>query len=534
MRICPGFLLFFISILLIVVNTSSFAQAQGIKWSQCYGGLSYDDFESVKPTADGGFIAIGSTDSNDSLVMSRHALSEVYVVKTDSNGKQQWYNTYGGSDDDFGYDIVQTPEGGYMFVGGTYSDDGDVTGNHGGEDVWVVKIDDKGNIEWQNCFGGSFSDEAHSISASADGDYYVAGFTSSTDGNVTQWFGGDDFWLLKIDISGFLIWQQSYGGSDNDDANAVAATPDSGCIIVGSSSSIDGEVTGNHYSEDYWVAKVNLLGNLQYEQCYGSFYTDFATGVALTTGGNYLVCGSAEDSTSGIDKSGDVTFSYGGQDFWVIKLNDTLGLIWQQSYGGDSDDVANSIVSDATDGSSYVLGYTTSNSGEVSGNHGETDAWLIQIDSSGNLREQACIGDTGNDYGNSVCVALDSNVIVGGVSNSNAGLMSTNHGGYDGFLTKVSNIATGIYTPALHAEAVVYPNPTGDYFTMQLFNTTTIKSVQLQLLDVTGRTVLEQSGQSASSYYYNKVDISSLPSGMYFLTIKINNEVYAVKKIVKN
>jgi hypothetical protein len=534
MRINAVFSLFFINILL-VITSGAYAQPQYVSWVQCYGGAGYDAFQSVKPTADGGFIAVGYTDSNDTLIKPRHAGAEVYVVKTDSNGNKQWYNTYGGSDDDFGYDIIQTVDGGYIFVGGTYSDDGDVIGNHGGEDVWVVKIDSGGTIQWQSCFGGTSADEAHAITQSTDGYYYIAGFTSSTDGDITQSFGDDDFWLLKIDISGLLVWEQSYGGSGNDDANAVAATPDSGCIMAGSSSSDNnGEVTRNHNSEDFWTVKVNSSGILQHENCYGSYFTDFATGVAVASDGNYVVCGS-DNYTQGDASSGDVTVNYGGQDFWVIKLNDTLGLVWQQSYGGDSDDVANSIVSNA-DGSSYILGYTVSSDGdEIVGEHGKTDAWFIWIDSLGNFLEQPiCIGDTGNDFGNSVCVAQGGDVIVGGTSNSNAGYLATNHGDYDGFITRLSNIPSSIYTPALHAEAVVYPNPTSDFLSVKLFNTTTIKSVQLQLLDVTGRTMFEQTGQSGSSYYYNHIDISSLPAGIYFLSLKINNTGYLVEKVVKD
>ena len=535
MKISPRFLLLFAIALL---STTDHTFAQYTKWNQCYGGTGYDGFQSVKPTTDGGFIAIGSTESNDSLIKPRHSLGEIYVVKTDSDGNQQWYNTYGGNSDDFGYDIVQTPDGGYLFVGGTYSNDGDFTGkNHGLEDMFAIKTDSAGNIQALNLYGGSNSDEAHAITASADGYYYVTGFTSSTDGDVTQSFGDNDFWLLKIDVGCNLIWEQSYGGSNDDIANAVAATSDSGCIIAGSTISNDGEVTGNHYSEDYWVVKVNSSGALQHEQCFGGYYTDFANGVAVTKGGDYMVCGAVSDSAISIpgpDTSGNITYSFGGQDFWVLKLNDTLGLVWQQSYGGDSNEVANNIISDTTDGSSYVIGYTNSISGEITFNAGKTDVWLTRIDSSGNLLWQTCIGDTGNDYGNSVNALSDGDIIAAGTSNSNANYFATNHGNEDGFITRLSSIPSGITTPSLHAEAVVYPNPTSNNLTVQLFNTTAIKSIQLQLIDVTGRTVLEGTGQSNSSYYYNQMNIALLPAGIYFLSMKVNNSELVVKKIVKD
>ncbi len=149
--------------------------AQEIQWQKCFGGSSHDEPFSIHQTTDGGYIVAGYTDSNDVDVSGNHGDTDFWLVKLNSSGSIQWQKCLGGSYWDMAYSIQQTSDGGYIVAGYTISNDGDVSGNHGGYDFWLVKLNSSGDIQWQKCLGGSTNDEAHSIQQTTDGGYIVAG-----------------------------------------------------------------------------------------------------------------------------------------------------------------------------------------------------------------------------------------------------------------------------------------------------------------------------------------------------------------------
>src|SRR5690606_15934938 len=157
--------------------------------------------------------------------------------------------------DDIAYSIQQTFDGGYILAGESNSTDWDVTGNHGGFDYWVVKISDQGSIQWQNSLGGSGNDRANSIIQTTDGGYIVTGYSNSTDGDVSGNHGGVDFWVVKLNNQGVIEWQKSLGGSNSDAAYNIQQTEDGGYVVAGLSSSNDGDVSENQAGEDFWVVK---------------------------------------------------------------------------------------------------------------------------------------------------------------------------------------------------------------------------------------------------------------------------------------
>ena len=168
----------------------------------------------------------------------------------------EWQKSLGGSGGDEAYAIQQTSDGGYIVAGHSSSNDGDVTGNHGYDDYWVVKLDVSGNIQWQKSLGGSGADMAVSIGQTSDGGYIVAGLSLSNDGDVTANHGSSDFWVVKLDVSGNIQWQKSLGGSGSDWALSIKQTSDGACIVAGHIMSNDGDVSGNHGASDYWVVKL--------------------------------------------------------------------------------------------------------------------------------------------------------------------------------------------------------------------------------------------------------------------------------------
>jgi hypothetical protein len=178
-------------------------------------------------------------------------------VKINSIGTIEWQKSLGGSNDDIPFSITQTIDGGYIIAGNSSSNDGDVSGNHGYVDCWIVKINSIGIIEWQKSLGGSNQDFVYSIIQISDGSYIIAGNSSSNDGDVSGNHGSLDCWMVKINSSGTIIWQKSLGGTGNDIPFSIIQTIDGGYIIAGYSDSNNGDVTGNQGYEDFLIIKLS-------------------------------------------------------------------------------------------------------------------------------------------------------------------------------------------------------------------------------------------------------------------------------------
>jgi len=160
-------------------------------------------------------------------------------------------------------------------AGETWSNDGDVSGNHGGSDYWVVKLNSSGDIEWQKCLGGTnsdggiFNDYIYSIQQTSDGGFIMACETMSNDGDVSGNHGSYDAWVVKLNSLGDIEWQKCLGGTNRDIANSIQQTSDGGFIVAGYTYSNDGDVSGNHGYCDAWVVKLNSSGDIEWQKCLG-------------------------------------------------------------------------------------------------------------------------------------------------------------------------------------------------------------------------------------------------------------------------
>ena len=264
--------------------TLLYAQAPEIEWQKSLGGSYFDEARSIQQTSDGGYIVAGNSYSNDGDVSGNHGEWDYWIVKLNDTGNIQWQKCLGGSEFDIAYAIQQTSDGGYIVAGMTESNDGDVSGNHGYDDYWVVKLDDTGNIQWQKSLGGSESEWAYSIQQTTDGGYIVAGWSYSNNGDVSENHGDDDYWVLKLDNTGNIQWQKSLGGSSVEWAHSTQQTSDGGYIVAGWSKSNDGDASGNHGETDVWVVKLAGSGVTTYEITTSS---EPAEGGTTTGGGIY-------------------------------------------------------------------------------------------------------------------------------------------------------------------------------------------------------------------------------------------------------
>jgi len=426
----------FITVLLALilfngVNNKSLAQAPTIEWQKCLGGSNDDWAYSIQQTSDGGFIVAGYTNSNDGDVSGNHGDSDAWIVKLNSSGDIEWQKCLGGTNVDVANSIQQTSDEGFIVACYTNSIDGDVSGNHGSSDAWVVKLDSSGDIQWQKCLGGTSTDEANSIQQTSDGGFIVAGKTWSNDGDVSGNHGDRDAWVVKLSSSGNILWQKCLGGTNWDKAYSIQQTSDGGFIVAGSTESNDGDVSGNHVSYDAWVVKLNSSGDIEWQKCLGGTNWDYAYSMQQTSDNGFIVvCYTNSDD-------GDVSGNHGESDYWVVKLDSSGDIQWQKCLGGTSTDEANSI-QQTSDGGFIVAGGTYSNDGDVSGFHGYRDAWIVKLNSSGDIEWQKCLGGTFDDYANSIQQTSDGGFIVAGETWSDDGYVSGRHGGSDYWVVKLN------------------------------------------------------------------------------------------------
>ena len=396
-----------------------------LEWQKCLGGSGDDVANCINQTADGGYIIAGYTNSNDRDVRGNHGSYDAWVVKINSTGSIQWQKCLDGDDSDKANSVQQTTDGGYIVAGETGSNDVNVSGNHGLLDAWVIKLNSTGATQWQNCLGGSSFDSANSIQQTSDGGYIVAGGTESNDGDVSGNHGSYDAWVVKLDSTGALQWQKCLGGSGRDIFTSIQQATDGGYVAAGYTESNNGNVSGNHGGgvyDDFWVVKLNSGGAMQWQKCLGGSADDFARSIEQTSDGGYIVAGETYSN------NGNVTGNHGlYDDAWVVKLDSGGNMQWQKCLGGSSYDAANSI-QQTTDGGYVVAGSSMSNDGNVTGNHGNNDFWIVKLSNTGSLLWQKCLGGSGDDEANSIHQAIDGGYIVAGYTDSNDGNVSGNHG----------------------------------------------------------------------------------------------------------
>jgi len=305
-----------------------------LQWQKCLGGTGEDQAFSIQQTADGGYITAGYTGSNNGDVHGYHGSRDAWVVKLDGTGTIQWQKCLGGSNYDEAYSVVQTNDGGYVVAGYTASNDGDASGLHGMYDAWVVKLSGTGSIQWQQCLGGTGQDWAYAIRQTADGGYVLAANTNSTDGDVSGNHGNWDAWVLKLSATGALQWQKCLGGTAEEKAYAILQAADGGYAVAGYTESNNGDVSGYHGSRDAWVIKLNGTGTLQWQKCLGGTNFDEALSLLQTADGGYAMAGYSGSN------DGDVSGNHGSYDNWAVRLDGTGGLLWQKCFGGTGSDYA--------------------------------------------------------------------------------------------------------------------------------------------------------------------------------------------------
>ncbi|MBP9673477.1 MAG: T9SS type A sorting domain-containing protein [Bacteriovoracaceae bacterium] len=488
---------------LLLFGTSALLHSQSINWGKTYGGSQNESHAFIQPTSDGGYIMSSDSNSNDGDVSGHHGNGDFWIIKIDAQGNLQWQKSYGGSQIESARSIQPTTDGGYIVVGLTLSNDGDVSNNHGDEDGWIIKIDAQGNLQWQKTYGGSLADRFHTIQATAGG-YIVAGYSSSNDGDVVSLnHGNGDLWVVKIDLQGSIIWEKNYGGTGDEWAKSIQPTT-SGYVIGGYTNSNDGDVTGHHGNGDFWVMHIDSQGNLQWQKTYGGSLDELFSTIQKTTDGGYVMTGYTTSN------DGDITNHQGLRDFWVVKVDNQGNLQWQKTYGGNKDDWPYS-VQQTTDGGYIVAGLSNSNQGDVTDNLGGYDFWLIKIDVQGNLQWQKTYGGSNQEGAEAIQETPDGGYIVIGSTLSSDGDVTNNYGGSDLWVLKLDSAVNNEELPSI--KSLISPNPNNGFFFIQLPQPP-MGPVTFFIYDLTGKIMTQI--ESASGQNKILVDVK-LPSGIYFV-----------------
>ncbi len=356
-----------------------FDENHNIEWSKTYGGSGDDRAQKVIQTSDNGFVIIGYSDLADGDVSSNNGLQDFWIIKLDSKGNLLWEKNYGFPGNDFGTNIKEGSDGSLYAVGviditasGGQGDSGKFQTEHAGGDYWVLKLSASGDLIWSRFFGGSFTDTAADLSLDNNGNILIIGGTDSEDSDITDNIGTYDFWAVKIDPNGTLIWQKNYGGTEIDEGRSVVKTS-SGFLLVGDTRSSDKDVVNNNGGADIWTAHIDENGSLMSSQNFGGSGFDVPRSVIKTLDNNYIITGSSRSS----DK--DVSSNFGQNDVWVFKTNLQGSIIWETSVGGSNIDFAYQSAQ-LNNGTVIVVGESSSNDGDVSENKGFTDAFIIRID----------------------------------------------------------------------------------------------------------------------------------------------------------
>jgi hypothetical protein len=294
-----------------------------LQWDVNYGGDGTDIAWSAALTRDGGYYVAGSSTSLDGDVCGNiftAAYGNCWVIKLDSAGNIVWQNCYQADIGSGGFCIDTTSDGGCI-VAGWVNDDND----NGGDDFLVIKYSAAGQVEWHRLYGGSDNEQAFSVRQTAEGGYIVAGWTASQDGDVSGNKGLANYWVVKLDAQGALVWQRCYGGSGgfpgDDGAYDIRQTPDGGYIIAGGTACNDGDVTGNSGVQAWWIVKTDSVGAIAWQRCYSMMYNDnTAFSITQTQDGGYFIAGeSSTDQGNGFEgrKIDSV-----GNEMWANKFAD--------------------------------------------------------------------------------------------------------------------------------------------------------------------------------------------------------------------
>lgn len=510
-----------------------------IQWNKTIGGNDRDFYSSFFATSDGGYIMGGPSWSGISGDKSQNNKGwyDYWIIKVDASGNKQWDKSFGGNQDDILGSIQQTSDGGYILAGSSNSGISldKSQPNIGSFDCWLIKIDASGNKVWDKTIGGTGEDRLITAKQTSDGGYILGGFSDSgISGDKTQDSkGGQDYWIIKVNASGTIVWDKIYGGNDRDRLYDLQITSDGGYIIGGfSASGLSGDKTqaakGGSGTSDYWVLKLDHNGAKDWDKTFGGTNNDELTALQQTTDGGYIFGGYSNSGLNG-DKS---QASKGNYDYWVVKTNSAGIKTWDKTFGGSNQDRLFAL-QQAANGTYVIGGMSESGAGgdKTQATKGMADFWVMKLDANGNKIWDKTAGGSGEDYLFTAQSSPDGSYILAGYSESGQSGDKTqpSKGDRDFWLLKLTADITGIQEAKAGISISISPNPNKGKFMLEINNLPSKKAAVL-ITDLLGRNISQKTFSSVQDRISQEI---SLPAekGIYFLHINSGNQT-SIRKII--
>lgn len=469
----------------LFTGTRSYAQPT-VQWQRALGDANSESAYASCQAPDGGYVSVGEKYIADFLV-------DAWATKFSADGDVEWQRLLGGSWSELLLDVEPTADGGFLTVGYSMSSDGDATGQHGFTDGWVVKLDANGNVLWHRMLGSAHDEHFVRVFPLEDNGCMLVGTNNGNGGNVSGAHSDDsDIWVVRLNAAGTIQWQRSFGGSWGEIARGAARTQDGGLLIVGSASSHDGDVVVVTPNSSAWVLKLDADGNLQWDQVLGGDNSvELRDGCQLADG-SFMATGSYTDLS--------------GTDVYAVKLGATGDVLWETTMGGSGAELSMAIV---PAGNGCVIGASSaSNDGDVSGNHGDADMWLVGIHDANGPDWQMTIGGIDSDQSFGLQQLTDGGFILSGVLFDPSPAYRNQF-----FVARLGAAPQGI--AAFEPDGLsLGPNPAHDHVRVEL--PATDGGTLLTLTDVTGREVRREqlNGTTAT------IDVSGEARGLYVLRLR--------------
>jgi hypothetical protein len=418
-------------IFMVLVTFQTYTQAPVKIWDRTIGGAggfaAIDFAQSIIPTNDGGFIVAGYSDGTITSDKTENPKGsfDFWIVKLNSFGQRMWDKTIGGSADDRGRSIVTTDDGGYVIAGSSKSSTSfDKTENNRGVsteyDYWIVKLNSSGQKVWDKTIGTNQDDQAYSVTKSSDGGFIIAGTSSGGIlGDKTEASKGlKDYWIVKLNGLGQKVWDKTIGGNSDDEPRSIIPTSDGGFAIAGwSDSGISSDKSeASKGSTDYWIVKINSLGQKVWDKTIGGNSSDEAYAIIASSDGGFVATGLSFSDISG-DKTEAVRNN--SVDSWTVKLDNLGQKVWDKTIGGNDDDRAVSITSSSDGGFVIAINSSSDKSADKTElKRGLSDYWIVKLNSLGQKVWDKTVGGNSRDICSSITTSTDGNFVVAGRSNS--------------------------------------------------------------------------------------------------------------------
>jgi len=343
-----------------------------------------------------------------------------------------WQNCLGAENGHNWTYAAEKTDNGYLFGIYILNDGPGISNYHGGADAWIVNTDNYGNVIWERCYGGSSGDGPHKIIRIDHDSYYLFNHASSSDGDVHN-FQGKNFWMVKINADGEIMWEKNYGGAANGEiAIDAILMPDKGALMMGVISSSGGDITNYYGNMDVWLCRIDSVGNIIWQKTIGNEGADNGLKIKPTSHNTILFVGSHE-LLGGMIDCPDIGY-YIYTDVWIVELDYNGNFVNQWCYGGKYPDQGYDIIE--AEGGYVIAASTRSNDRDVSGFHGDPggdygDIWALKIDLYGNLIWQKCLGGLASEWPVFLTQTDDSGFIIIGNAFSLDGDVTGNHSLFD-------------------------------------------------------------------------------------------------------